>query len=92
MPCVMEGVHNTLYNTKTERKNLLINEAFSFSMMLKNVENAVKSSPRTGLSQDIDLHNISSTTSCIPEHLPENEKSADSAGIPVNLRILNALI
>ena len=43
MPCVMEGVHNTLYNTKTERKNLLINEAFSFSMMLKNVENAVKS-------------------------------------------------
>ena len=41
--CVMEGVHNTVYNTKTERKNLLINEAFSFSMMLKNVENAVKS-------------------------------------------------
>ena len=43
MPCVMEGVHNTVYNTKTERKNLLINEAFSFSIMLKNVENAVKS-------------------------------------------------
>lgn len=43
MPCVTERVHNTLYNTKTERKNLLINEAFSFSMMLKNVENAVKS-------------------------------------------------
>ena len=39
--CVMERVHNTLYNTKTERKNLLINEAFSFSIMLKNVENAV---------------------------------------------------
>ena len=41
MPCVMEDVYNTLYNTKTERKNLLINEAFSFSIMLKNVENAV---------------------------------------------------
>ena len=43
MLCVMEGVHNTLYNTKTERKNILINEAFSFSKMLKIVENSVKS-------------------------------------------------
>ena len=41
--CVMDGVHNTLYNTKTERKNILINEAFSFSKMLKIVENSVKS-------------------------------------------------
>ena len=47
MPCVMEDVYNTLYNTKTERKNLLINEAFSFSIMLKNVENAVKSRVHT---------------------------------------------
>ena len=43
MPCVMDGVHNTLYNTKTERKNILINEAFTFSKMLKIVENSVKS-------------------------------------------------
>lgn len=43
MPCVMEGVHNTLYNTKTERKNILINEAFSFSKVLKIVKNSVKS-------------------------------------------------